>query len=130
MITTMEQAFPVLYEQTENAGITPGSPLTLYHKVDLEKMHFECDMAIPLNRQSDNPLINVKTFSGGQYYKAECLGDYRFLELAWYKAYSHIYMLKLKPDHKRPSLEVYDNDPREVANNSEIQTSIYVPVKS
>lgn len=129
MVTAMEQAFPALFEQTENAGITQGSPLTLYHKVDTDKMYFECDMAIPLSQQPDNASIKVKTFSGGRYYKVECQGEYRFLELAWYKAYSHLYMLKLKPDMKRPSLEVYDNNPQEIANSNEIKTSLYVPVK-
>ncbi|MEW8350015.1 MAG: GyrI-like domain-containing protein, partial [Candidatus Thiodiazotropha taylori] len=73
--------------------------------------------------------FKLKQFPAGRYYKTTMKGSYQFLELAWYQAYSHLQMQKIKPQKKAASLEFYENDPNEVDHTNEITTSIYVPVK-
>lgn len=125
----MQEGFPALYRQTSELNIVQGLPLSVYHKVDLKKDLFVCDIAIPVNCQDNSANLDIAEFKGGLYYQLDCQGDYRFLGLAWYKIYSHCQMLKLKIDKKRPSLEVYLNDPREVTHSNEIKTSLYIPIK-
>jgi effector-binding domain-containing protein len=84
-------------------------------------------MAVPVKPGSD--LANVRSFSGGRYYKMWLRGDYQFLDLAWYKIFSQVRMLKLKFDAKRPSLEIYENDPESVDDSNELSTCLYLPVK-
>ena len=127
MVDAMQVGFPRLRDQVAALEIIDGCPQTVYHKADPKKGYFECDMAVPVKPGSNYP--QIKTFNGGRYYKMRMQGDYQFLELAWYKIFSHVRMLKLKIDLKRPSLEVYENDPAEVSDSSELKTAIYLPVK-
>jgi len=129
MITAMETGFPELIESTDKLQIKSGFPLTIYHKVDPVKKYFEGDIAVPIKKPPADTSLQISQLMGGKYYKVECLGDYKFLELSWYKAYSHIRMLKLKIDSKRPSLEVYENNPNDLQDTSELKTSLYLPVK-
>lgn len=129
MVTFMQASFPDLVESVDKLGITQGKPVTIYHKMDGTKLYFECEVAVPVNNQAPVQDLSIKSFHGGTYYKIECLGDYQFLELAWYKAISHIKMLKLKIDKSRPYLDVYENNPDEVSHKNEIRTSLYVPIK-
>ena len=125
----MQQTFPALMQKAGDLKLIAGAPVTIYHKADTEKMWFECDMGVPLTSTPADGALQVKHFAGGKYYKTECHGDYRFLELAWYKAHSQVQMLKLKIDKKRPSMEVYENDPTSVEDSNQILTSIYLPIK-
>lgn len=127
----MEEGFPKLMAYVEeNSGKVAGMPLTAYHKVDEKTMHFDCDLAIPIAENIETGDYEIKTIgNGGGYYKTKLKGGYNFLELAWYAAMSHVRMLKQKVDRSRPSLEVYENDPRNLASSNEILTSIYVPIK-
>lgn len=113
----------------ENDFSATGYPFTIYHKVDLRKMHFNCDMALPVPKETISSEFEVKSFLGGRYYKTTLQGSYDFLELAWYQAYAHLQMQKIKPQHKGASLEVYENDPATVNHSNEIITSIYIPIK-
>ncbi len=72
---------------------------------------------------------DIKTFNCGRFYRMRVYGDYQFLELAWYKIFSHVRMLKLKMDMRRPSLEIYENDPAAVSHGNEISTCLYLPIK-
>ncbi len=127
MIEAMQEGFPRLKQLVNDRDIMDGFPLTLYHKADPKKGYFECDMAIPVKSGGDYP--EIKTFNGGRYYKMRVLGDYQFLELAWYKIFSHVRMLKLKMDMRRPSLEIYENDPSTVSAGNELSTCLYLPIK-
>ncbi|MCU7924288.1 MAG: SRPBCC family protein [Candidatus Thiodiazotropha sp. (ex Dulcina madagascariensis)] len=126
----MMEGFPRLgnYVDDNNLPAT-GYPFTIYHKVDLGKMHFNCDMALPVAAETTSAEFEVKSYPGGRYYKTTLKGSYEFLELAWYQAHSHLQMQKIKPQHKRASLEVYENDPATVSHTNEIITSIYIPIK-
>ena len=129
MIEAMQQGFPELAKQAQQLEMACGKPCTLYFKADTQNMYFECDLAIPVSRPASAENIAIKQFHGGKYLKLQLQGDYRFLELAWYKAYSHAQMLKLKIDKHRPSVEVYENDPQSVDDTSELVTSIFVPLR-
>ena len=92
-------------------------------------MHFVCDIAIPITDNTKSKEFEIKQFSGGRYYKVTLQGAYRFLELAWHAAYSHLCVLKIKIDKSRSSLEVYENEPHSVTNSNSLITSLYIPVK-
>ncbi|MCU7842482.1 MAG: SRPBCC family protein [Candidatus Thiodiazotropha sp. (ex Monitilora ramsayi)] len=130
MKKAMMDGFPRLGRYVDDNGLSAtGYPFTIYHKVDLGDMHFNCDMAIPVPAETASSEFEVKSYPGGRYFKTTLQGSYDFLELAWYQAYSHLQMQKIKPAPKRPSLEVYENDPASVNHTNEIITSIYIPVR-
>ncbi|MES9993309.1 MAG: SRPBCC family protein [Candidatus Thiodiazotropha sp.] len=128
--TAMMEGFPKLGSYIDEHRISStGCPFTIYHKVDLKSMHFNCDMAIPVATDTSSSDFEIKSYSGGRYYKTTLQGSYEFLELAWYQAYAHLQMQKIKPLHRQPSREVYENDPTTVSNTNQIVTSIYIPIK-
>jgi DNA gyrase inhibitor GyrI/uncharacterized protein YndB with AHSA1/START domain len=129
MVETMQREFPDLVDQVVAAGIVDGLPLTIYHKADTKNMNFDCDMAVPIKVDAVADELQTRELLGGRYYRVECQGDYQFLELAWYKAHSHVRMLKLKLDNRRPALEIYENDAREIEDSSELRTAVYLPIK-
>ena len=129
MIATMEAAFPRLVDYVQQHGELSAPPRVAYHRVDMEKMYFVCDMAAPLAAEIAPGEYQLKTLDGGVYYQVTLTGDYQFLELAWYSAMAHVQMLKLKPDSHRPSLEVYENDPRQLTDSNDWITSLYIPIK-
>ncbi|MEW8078383.1 MAG: SRPBCC family protein [Candidatus Thiodiazotropha endolucinida] len=130
MKKAMTEGFPRLGHYVDEHGLTAtGCPFSIYHKVDLKTMHFDCDMAIPVAPETTSTELEVKRFSGGRYYKTTLRGSYEFLELAWYQAYAHLQMSKIKPLHKQASREMYENDPATVSHSNEIVTSIYIPIK-
>jgi effector-binding domain-containing protein len=113
----------------ENQLTTTGSPFAIYHKVDITKMYFICDIAWPVTKETTSSAFEIKTYPGGRYYQTTLQGSYDFMELAWYQAYAHLQMQKIRPQHKRASLEVYENDPGSVSHSNEIVTTIYIPIK-
>jgi DNA gyrase inhibitor GyrI len=113
----------------ENQLTTTGSPFAIYHKSDVTKKYFICDIAWPVTKKTTSSAFEVKTYPGGRYYKTTLQGSYDFMELAWYQAYAHLQMQKIRPQHKRASLEVYENDPGSVSHSNEIITAIYIPIK-
>ncbi len=130
MKQAMMEGFPKLGDYVKAQRLSPtGPPLSVYHKVDPRTMRFTCDMAIPVQAGTRSSEFEVKTYPGGRYYKTTLKGSYEFLELAWYQAYSHLQMLKLKPQHQRASLEIYKNDPTTVEHSNEIVTSILIPIR-
>jgi DNA gyrase inhibitor GyrI len=130
MKQAMMEGFCRLTKYADENNLTPtGYPFTSYHKVDMNKMHFTIDMALPVPAETRSTELDMKSFPGGRYYKTTLRGSYEFLELAWYQAYSHLQMQKIKPQHKRASLEVYENDPTAVSHTNEITTSIYLPIQ-
>ncbi len=129
MEETMKQCFPKLLSFAEQHGQITGAHFTAYHKVDLNKLYFDIDMAVPVAEGIKADGYQLKSLGGGRYYKVTLSGSYQFLELAWYSAVAHVQMLKLKYDKKRCSLEVYQNDPEQVQSTNEIMTTLYIPIK-
>lgn len=130
MKTAMAEGYPRLGQYLDEKQIAAtGAPFSVYHRVDIKTMHFVCDMAFPVAEGTQSDDFEVKTSPGGAYYKMTLQGSYEFLELAWYQLYSHLQMIKLKPQHKRASIEMYENDPNAVKHSNEIITTLYVPVK-
>jgi len=130
MKQAMREGFPKLDGYVKAQRLSPmGPPFAVYHKIDPRNRHFTGDMAIPVPADTACGEFAVKNFAGGRYYRTRLEGSYEFLELAWYQAYSHLRMLKLKPQHQRASLEIYENDPSTVDHSNEIVTSLLIPVK-
>lgn len=130
MKKAMMEGFPRLGRYADEHGITATSfPFCIYHKVDPGKMHFNCDMALPVPAGTRSSELDVKTYTGGRYYKTTLKGSYEFLELAWYQAYSHLQMQKIKPESRRAAREVYEVDPATVSHTNDLITSIYIPVR-
>jgi DNA gyrase inhibitor GyrI len=130
MKQAMSEGFPKLIHFIDAHHISAtGYPFAIYHKVNLRKMHFTCDMAVPVSEETRSTEFTLKTFPGRRYYKTIMKGSYEFMELAWYQAYSHLQMQKIKPLYNLPSLEVYETDPDAVSHTNEIITSIYIPIK-
>lgn len=130
MQSAMEQGFPELlaYVQQHNGEIT-AEPRAFYHKADIKTMYFECDMAIPVTEGIPTGDYTLKQLGAGKHYQVEVWGSYDFLELAWYAAMAHIYMLKLKADPSRPSIETYTTDTESVSHSNEIKTVLSIPIK-
>ncbi len=130
MEEAMQTGFVELLDYVQQKNInTSGKPMSLYHKVNIKKKHFVCDMAVPVSKETKTSDYSIKNFAGGKYYKVTLQGAYRFLELAWDAAYKHVCLYKIKIDKSRPSLEVYENEPHTVTNSNSLITSIYIPVK-
>jgi effector-binding domain-containing protein len=130
MELAMQTSFPEMMAHLEKQKAQCiSAPFTSYHKVNTKTMHFDCNMAVPVADGIKAGKYTLKTLGGGRYYKVTLKGRYDFLELAWYAAIAHVQMLKLKYDTKRASVEVYENDPREIKNSNDIETSIYVAIK-
>ena len=130
MVKVRQEGFPKLTDHVESSHGTPtGPPFTAYHEVNLQKMFFRCDLALPVSADADKGEFQYKDFAGGKYFKVTLQGSYEFLELAWYSAMSHLRMIKLKRDKSRPSYEVYENDPRAVVSTNEILTTLYMPIR-
>ncbi len=133
-LTEMQQAmasgFPELMNYVQQQSIeTTGSMMSIYHKTDVKKMHFVCDMAVPVTADAETGNYTLKELTGGKYFKVILKGDYRFLELCWYSAYVHLSMHKIKADKSRPALEIYETDAESVDSSNEIITVLYLPVK-
>jgi effector-binding domain-containing protein len=130
MIRAMEDGFPRLAAHLASLGVAPsGPPFSAYHKVDIKKKTFRCDIVLPAPAGIDPGPFDRKDFSGGRHYRVTLTGSYDFLELAWYAAIAHARMLKLKLDKHRPMLEVYENDPADVASPRELRTALYLPLR-
>jgi effector-binding domain-containing protein len=130
MKKAMSEGFPKLGEHIEKYNLsTTGNPFTTYYKVDISKIHFNCDMAWPVTKEATSSEFEIKSYPEGRYYKTTLQGSYEFLELAWYQAYTHLQMKKIRLQHKRACLEVYENDPGALENSNELVTAILLPIK-
>jgi len=130
MKKSMMEGFPRLGRYVdENKLSATGYPFTIYHQIDAGKMHFNCDLALPVPAETRSAEFAVKSYTGGRYYKTTLKGSYEFLQLTRHQTYSHLQMQKIKPDRKRASLEMYENDPATASHTNDIVSSIYIPIK-
>lgn len=130
MVTAMERGFPALEYYVAEIGQRPVAPqFAAYYKVDTKSMYFECDMALPVAAETPAGEFERKELGGGRYFRVSVQGSYDFLESAWYSTMSHMRMYKLKQDKSRPTLEVYENDPRETRHSNDVRTTLYVPLR-
>lgn len=126
----MQQQFPLLAAEIEQQGRRQTGPaFTAYHQIDLQRQQTQCSMAIVVDSETSAGNMTLKELGGGRYFKVTLQGSYNFLGLAWYAANSHLRMHKIKRDRSRPSLEVYENDPRSVSDSNELLTTLYLPLK-
>ena len=116
------------YIRQHNSHIT-GKPFTAYHNVNLTTMHFICDLAVPVAEGIEPGDYSIRILGGGNYFKVILQGNYDFLESAWYSAYAHLKMHKIKPDKHRPALEIYENSPGTVSTGNDLLITLCIPVK-
>ncbi len=130
METAMRAGYPALVEYIKtNNGVITDAPLAVYHKVDLKTMYFDCDFAVPVKEGLDPGNYQIKQLPVGRFFKITLHGSYEFLELAWYSAYCHLRMHKIKHAKNRPSMEVYITDPETVNSTNQLVTELYIPLK-
>ncbi len=86
-------------------------------------------MAVPVTETINPGKYQLKTLGGGRFYKVFVVGDYKFLELAWYSAMVHVRMYTFKYDKNRASLEVYKNDPERLNSTNDLLTTLYIAIK-
>jgi len=123
----IESAFTQL---TSQAGCArTGMPFLVYRKISKDNRYFELDFAVPLSGDPEPGSHVIKNIPGGRFLHTMLYGDYRFLEVGWPCAFNHLRMHKYRYDAKRPSLEVYENDPVTTTHSNEISSSIYLPIK-
>jgi Polyketide cyclase / dehydrase and lipid transport/GyrI-like small molecule binding domain len=121
----MRTAYPALCAAA--ADRISAEPLAAYHQVDLKKLTTVCDMAVPVNKSLPNE--NTLLIKEGSFFKVRLEGSYEFLACAWTSAQAHVRMKKIKVDKRRPSLEVYLNDPASVKHSNELITELYIPIR-
>ena len=121
---------PALTALETAAGGYAGLGLTIYRQIDWRQSHYRGEIAIPVTESSAESNYANRHFKGGCYFKVEVLGDHDFLPLAWYAAFTHCRMLKIKLDKSRPSLEIYHDSPEAIDDSNQIKTVLYVPVKA
>lgn len=130
LVAAMRQGFPDLAAQVASQGREPAGPaLAAYYKVNPDTLRFVCDIALPVDDQTDPGGFGVARIAGGRYFLTELEGGYGFLEVAWYSLTAHVRMLKLRVDKTRPYLEVYAKDPSAVQHSNEVLTRLYVPIR-
>ena len=112
------------------AGADAGLGVTLYRDIDWQQAQFNAEIAVPVPGTLPECGYSTREFSGGCYFQTELLGDHKFLPLAWYVAFSHCRMHKIKLDKSRPSLEIYHRKPESVENSNQIRSILYLPIKS
>ncbi len=116
------------YLASRDASIS-GYPMSIYHKVNLKADRFQCDLAVPTEADIPAGEYVFKEAAAGRFLKVVLQGSYEFLELAWHVAYSHIHIRKYKVDSSQAALEVYENDPNQVASTNDVITALYIPLK-
>jgi len=112
------------------AGGDAGLGLTIYREIDEQQVQFQAEIAVPVPGTLPESGYPTRQFSGGSYFQTELLGDHEFLPLAWYAAFSHCRMHKIKLDKSRPSLEIYHKKVESVEDSNQVRTILYLPIKS
>jgi DNA gyrase inhibitor GyrI len=120
--------FPQLMQAVAQHGLEQtGMPFTLLHQFDKKKQWLVCDMAIPVKEAKVAGGFNAGKLAARRYFRTTLKGDYSHLELAWYAAFSHVRMRKLKVVKSAPMVERYASDPQ-VESGLGVVTFIDLPV--
>ncbi len=112
------------------AGADVGLGLTIYREIDNQQAHFRAEFAVPVPGTLPECGYPTRQFNGGRYFQIELLGSHEFLPLAWYAAFSHCRMHKIKLDKSRPSLEIYHKKPESVEDSNQVRSILYLPIRS
>jgi len=106
-----------------------GLAFTLFRGLDPLATNYDAEIGIPISERTPASNYTRREFTGGAYYKMTLHGDHRFLPLAWYALVSHCRMHKIKPDKRRPALEIYHDDPQEGQDTNQLLSALYLPVR-
>lgn len=113
-----------------NAAARIGLSFTLYHRFDPYASQFQAEIAVPVSDHPPASNYRLRRFDGGHYIKMTLQGDLAFVPLGWHLLASHCRMQKLKPEPRRPALEIYSDDPGATEDAQQGSTTLYLPVKS
>ena len=130
MKEAMAKFYPEAHRYCEEKGLNlVRPPFCAYEKTDMKRDVFQVVMGLcpEVGPSSDSPFEAYST-QGGKYLRVVLLGAYDHLESAWYSAFSHLRMAKLKFDQSLPSFEFYESDPR-ATPAKDLKTSILIAVK-
>jgi len=115
---------------SENNVEITGAPFTQYHKWDMKNKRAEYTSAIPVSSTPSN--LPEGFYSGTvpatSVYTLEHVGPYAHLGNAWSTLYNMQRSKEIPVNKKIHPIEVYYNDPGEVAEN-DIITRIHFPLK-
>ena len=89
---------------TEKNGRVTVPAMASYSNVNFKKMSCDCTCIIPTDLKKEP---NEHSTLPGQYFRFQFTGDYQYMKLAWYMAYTHLRMIKRKTNNKAPALEIY-----------------------
>lgn len=112
----------------EGDAETVGPILSLYTKMDLGAGRFDYIAAAQVPDGATPAGLAAGDLAPGKAFKVRHTGRYDFIGNGWTIAMSHMRAGKHRMIKKRPSLEVYLNDP-ETTPEAELVTEIYVPVR-
>lgn len=105
--------FPQLMQAVTQHGLEQtGMPFTPLHQFNKKKQWLVCEMAIPVKAVKVAGGFNAGKLPARKYFRSTLRGEYQHLELAWYAAFSHVRMRKLKVVKGAPMVERYASDPQ------------------
>ena len=140
---TMESIGPAMqsaYTKIERFLIAQGIQMNtnnieygaIYRKADIKENAFTVDNTIFLSEHLQDMKVeklpaNIKkvVLPTQDYFLAQFMGPYDYLEYAWFEIFGHMKMKKIPFDWKKPSLEIYRSSP----NVKNPRTDMYLPTK-
>ena len=111
------------------AGGSTALALSLYYHFDPLASHFQAETAIPMGDPAPASNYTRREFHRGRYYKMTLRGGLQFLPLGWHALSSHCRLHKVKYDRSRPALEIYLHDPETLADENQMVSMLYLPVR-
>jgi predicted transcriptional regulator YdeE len=126
------QHAPKAFARLHEANLpTPDKVMTIVNKFDLVTEHCDMVAAFAYNKPHSSQLPGdfVSGYQAAhRALKVEHFGPYHHIANGWATLVNYLRFKKLKTNKKCKEYEVYKNDPQSTPV-SEIQTSIYAPVK-
>lgn len=127
----MRAGFERLAATAAEYGIEPiGPPFSVYYLADAKSGRLCCDMALPVPADAHLGELTHRRFDGGPCQVTEVQGSWDFMELAWHAALAHLRMTKAVWERSRGSVEEYVAGPDAVADEDQLVTRIWLPVKA
>ena len=134
----MEEHLPKMSAFLESNGVQPANtPRTIWNKRHFFGDEFTFTCAIPISEEDAGRLKDKVADAGflvggydggGGFVQTTLLGAYEHLSQAWFTAFDHMKMRRLKFDWRRSPLEIYDNDPRST-DGRDLKTRILIATR-
>ena len=123
------EGLPKLKAAIDNADLDiTGTPLSVYHEIKPKTGYVRGEMAIPVRVSQAISGFKELNLPAQRYYRTRLQGNYSLLRHAWYAAYTHLRMHKIKTTRREPVVEVYANDPL-TNQGQDLTTFLDIPLK-